>query len=236
MHNRPITILLTCEHGGNQVPADYRKLFTPHRELLQSHRGWDPGTKQLGERWQKTLGCELHIATVTRLLVDLNRSPHHPQVFSEITRELPSSERDDLLKVYHTPHRQRVYDSIASAIRSKQRVLHVGLHSFTPELNGEVRNADIGLLYDPSRAWELELSRRWRQALRSTALQPRVRLNYPYRGATDGLTTFLRTQFTSDSYAGIELEVNQQFPLVGGKAWTKMQAACMSTLEHLLAG
>ena len=30
-----------------------------------------------------------------------------------------------------------------------RRVIHISSHSFTPELNGKVRRADVGLLYDP---------------------------------------------------------------------------------------
>jgi predicted N-formylglutamate amidohydrolase len=235
MRVRPIKILLTCEHGGNQVPSAYRQLFVPHRELLRTHRGWDPGTKQLGELWHSKCGHELHASTVTRLLVDLNRSSHHPRVFSEITRVLPKNDRLDLLHAYHTPHREQIFTAIATAIRAGQRVLHLGIHSFTPVLDGQVRSADVGLLYDPSRPWELALCRLWRQKLISATLRPRVRLNYPYRGTSDGLTTSLRKQFSEDQYAGIELEVNQQFPLGGGKAWLRMQSTCISSFAEVVA-
>jgi predicted N-formylglutamate amidohydrolase len=235
MKLRPLTVLLSCEHGGNQVPAKYRQLFAPHRELLQTHRGWDPGTKQLAERWQRELDCELHVATVTRLLVDLNRSANHRSVFSEITADLPVAEKQKLLDVFHTPHRQRVIDSVAKAVKAGRRVLHVGVHSFTPQLNGVVRNADVSLLYDPASSWESELSNRWRESLRALKVEPRVRLNYPYRGNTDGLTTTLRKLFPAGTYAGIEIEVNQTIPLAGGVMWRNYQAACIDSLANALA-
>jgi len=231
---RPTTVLLTCEHGGNQVPADYRKLFAPHRELLNTHRGWDPGTKELAEQWQQTLGCGLQVATVTRLLVDLNRSPNHRNVFSEITREVPANEKLELLSVYHAPHRLRITEQVKLAIASGQRVLHVGVHSFTPVLNDEVRNADVTLLYDPASKWEADLSDCWRAALRQSSVQPRVRLNYPYRGNTDGLTTTLRKLFPADCYAGIEIEVNQAIPLGGGATWRNYRAACIDSFTQIL--
>jgi predicted N-formylglutamate amidohydrolase len=234
MKLRPLTVLLSCEHGGNKVPAEFRQLFAPHRELLQTHRGWDPGTKQLAERWQRELKCELHVATVTRLLVDLNRSPNHRSVFSEITRDQPAAEKQKMLTTYHTPHRQQVIDSVKKAVELGHRVLHIGVHSFTPELNGEIRNADVGLLYDPASLWESELSNRWRQSLRASKLGPRVRLNYPYRGNSDGLTTALRKLVPSGTYAGIEIEVNQAIPLAGGTLWRDYQAACIDSLNSVL--
>lgn len=235
MKLRPLTVLLSCEHGGNKVPSEYRQLFAPHRELLLTHRGWDPGTKQLAERWQRMLQCELHLATVTRLLVDLNRSPNHRSVFSEITRELPATEKQQLLAVYHTPHRQQIIDFVENSINAGHRVLHIGVHSFTPELHGEIRNADIGLLYDPASRWESELSNRWRESLRGTKLKPRVRLNYPYRGNSDGLTTTIRKHVPDDCYAGIEIEVNQAIPLAGGALWRTYQQACIEALNGILA-
>ncbi len=235
LRERSTMVLLTCEHGGNEVPREFRKLFSPHRDLLQTHRGWDPGTKQLAELWCKRIACELHLATVTRLLVDLNRSPNHRSVFSEVTRELPLTEKQRLLVEYHQPHRNAVTESIRNAIEGGHRVLHIGVHSFTPQLNDEVRNADIGLLFDPRRAWEKNLSRQWQSELRSSKLQPRVRLNYPYRGISDGLTTTLRKQFSDDYYAGIEIEVNQAIPLAGGAAWRAYQSLCIESLGAMLA-
>ena len=235
MKPRPLTVLLSCEHGGNKVPQEYRRLFAPHRELLRSHRGWDPGTKQLAELWQRALECELHVAMVTRLLVDLNRSPHHRSVFSEFTRDLPPAEKQKMLDVHHTPHRQQIIASVKQAVASGKRILHVGVHSFTPQLNGAVRNADVSLLYDPASEWESELSSHWRASLRESKLEPRVRLNYPYRGNSDGLTTTLRKLVPADCYAGIEIEVNQAIPLAGGGLWREYQAACIDSLNAVLA-
>ena len=235
MPTRPTTVLLTCEHGGNQVPATYRKLFSPHRELLNSHRGWDPGTKDLAEQWQRQLGCQLFAATTTRLLVDLNRSPNHRSVFSEITRDLPIAEKKHLLAEYHSPHRSQITEAVNILIAQGHSVLHIGVHSFTPELNGEVRNADVSLLYDPASEWESDLCQSWRSTLRQSSLNPRVRLNYPYRGNSDGLTTTLRRKFSRDCYAGIEIEVNQAIPLAGGAAWRKYRELCIDSLSAALA-
>ena len=36
-------LIITCEHGGNEVPAAYAPLFAGHEALLPTHRGWDAG-------------------------------------------------------------------------------------------------------------------------------------------------------------------------------------------------
>ena len=38
------SILITSEHGGNEVPANYNSLFLGYDDLLNSHRGLDIGT------------------------------------------------------------------------------------------------------------------------------------------------------------------------------------------------
>ena len=43
-------LLLTCEHGGNRIPPEYRALFRGATAALASHRGWDPGALALARR------------------------------------------------------------------------------------------------------------------------------------------------------------------------------------------
>ena len=86
-------------------------------------------------------------------------------------------------------------------------VVHVGVHSFTPVLNGVRRNADIGLLFDPRRAMESAFCRSWKTAIEALDPTLRVRLNYPYRGTSDGLTTALRRTHDGGAYLGVEIEL-----------------------------
>ena len=198
--------LFTCEHGGRGVPAEYGALFAGADAVLESHRGWDPGALAVFEALAPALADAAFAATTTRLLVDLNRSLHHPGVFSEFTRPLPGEARREIAARWWRPWRDAVRGQVATWRATGYRVRHFSVHSFTPALDGKVRNADIGLLYDPARRREREWCRRWRELLQGRGW--RVRLNYPYRGTADGHTTALRRLFPS-GYAGIELELNQ---------------------------
>lgn len=209
----PLTLLVTCEHGGHAVPRPCRKLFAGAHNALASHRGWDAGALALARRLAASLGAPLRAATVSRLVVDLNRSPNHPRVFSEWTRSLPGPERRALLAEHHTPHREAVDADVRAALSAGGRVLHVGVHTFTPALDGRVRTADVALLYDPGRPAERALAAAWAAALAGRLPDLAVRRNQPYRGASDGLTTWLRGRH-GPAYLGFELEVNQR--LLGG--------------------
>ena len=70
---RKETLIITCEHGGNAVPAAYAALFSGHELLLETHRGWDPGALELAGQMASKFDAPLYAATTTRLLIDLNR-------------------------------------------------------------------------------------------------------------------------------------------------------------------
>lgn len=176
----------------------------------------------------------LFFCETTRLLIDLNRSIGNPELYSEFTRPLPVRARRDIVERHYRPHHEPIERWMRAAIEAGRRVVHIASHSFTPELNGHVRTADIGWLYDPGRRGEVELSNRWIDALRRASPALRLRRNYPYLGKSDGLTFRLRRVYPPAAYIGIELEVNQQFVRTGGRPWSKLRASLIETLESAL--
>jgi predicted N-formylglutamate amidohydrolase len=208
---RPRVLLLTCEHGGARVPARYRKLFQSQgaRRALQDHRGSDLGALSVARSLQRELEAPLFASTVTRLLVDLNRSIGHPSLFSEYSKRLGPVERASVLDRHYFPHRRAVESWIEDKTRGGHQVVHVGVHSFAPQIDRRVRTADVGILYDPSRPTERVFCREWKTRLEATSPTLRVRRNYPFLGRADGLVTHLRSMFDAKRYLGIELETNQ---------------------------
>ena len=213
----PSQLLVTCEHGGQRVPAPYAALFAGRRRLLRGHRGWDPGALLLARRLARRFGAPLHAATLSRLVVDTNRSLHHPRLFSEQTARLSEPERRALLERFYVPYRSAVEAAVAAGVERGRPVLHLSVHSFAPSLGGVRRACDVGLLYDPRRRGERAFCQRWQALLRARAPGLRIRRNHPYRGNADGLTTHLRRRFRAPGYRGIELEVSQRH-LAPGRA------------------
>jgi predicted N-formylglutamate amidohydrolase len=112
-----------------------------------------------------------------------------------------------------------------------RRVIHLSSHSFTPLLDGKLRSADVGLLYDPARSGEAALCARWKRALGTALPDLRVRRNYPYAGKGDGLTAHLRRRFPDDAYIGIELEINQAIVHAAGRPWARLRSALIDSLR-----
>lgn len=207
--NKPRILFLSCEHAVNTVPVAYRAYFNGHNELLNTHRGIDFGALTIAKHLSSVFHCELIQAHATRLLIDCNRKLSNPHCFSEITQPLSKTVRQAIIQEYYLPYREKVIAAIDAYIKKGMQVWHLSIHSFTPIFNNLVRNADIGLLYDPRRSNERFLAKHWQLQLKQQNSELRVRMNYPYRGITDGFTSYLRKKFDNDQYLGLEVENNQ---------------------------
>jgi len=226
--------LISCEHAGNRIPTAYRPLFAQHQDLLRTHRGYDIGALRVARELAQALSAPLHVCTVSRLLIEMNRSPRHPNLYSEVTREAPAELRRELFERYYLRYRDAVELRIGEAVSQGARVVHISSHSFTPELHGVARDADVGLLYDPRRAGERSLCRRWRAACKQAAPELKVRMNYPYAGTADGFTVYLRRRFPAENYVGIELEINQRHALSSAEHWSALRLAVIRSLQEAL--
>lgn len=226
--------VITCEHASNYVPVRWRAPFRDTPGVLLTHRAWDPGALLLAQEFADKFKAPLFKGQVTRLLVDLNRHVESDSVFSEFSRKLGEGQRKHLLHTYHWPFRVAVLDAVTEFIRRGHKVLHLSCHSFTPVLDGKTRNAEVGLLFDPRRKPEAALCGRWQKALSSALPGHRVRPNYPYKGTSDGMTTWLRGQFPTKQYAGIEIELNQSFAMRPDREWANVRRALMTCLKAAL--
>ncbi|WP_291862025.1 N-formylglutamate amidohydrolase [Marinilabilia sp.] len=206
-----ISVVLSCEHGGNIVPDEFRELFRNASDVLESHRGWDPGALELFFEMVNS-GVDFSIfSETTRLLIDLNRSLNKRTLFSEFTRPLDSLQKLDVIDRYYRPFREQFFFHLKSLAHENRFIFHVSVHSFTPVLEGKKRNADIGLLYDPRFGSEKEMALMWRKMISDRMPGLRIRMNYPYQGKNDGHVFALRNQLGPGKYAGIELEINQKY-------------------------
>jgi predicted N-formylglutamate amidohydrolase len=226
-----VKLILSCEHGGNEIPPDYAHLFSGAKGLLATHRGYDPGTLDLFEHL-KDLAQVSKSNSVSRLLIECNRSLHHPRLFSECTKECSIEVKKQLIETYYLPYRGSVEEAIRNEIQKGYTVLHLSLHSFTPQLNNSTRKNDLGLLYDSKREEERSFCQKFKAQLQLENSNLNLRFNYPYLGSADGLTTFFRKKFPTH-YLGIELEINQSHA-VQNKFPERLKTQIKNSLKQLI--
>lgn len=213
-------LILTCEHASNKLPAAFKSAVPA--EVLKTHRAYDIGAVQVFRKLVKFAKPEFYCeGKFSRLFVDLNRTITNKSAFSDYLRdnEKAKAQATAYWKEYRAAIEKFVANSLSSPKRtaSKTRgakpapeIVHLGIHSFTPVLNGKVRNTDIGILYDPTRPQERAYANVIKAEIKRLYPTMKVRFNYPYKGTSDGLTTTLRKKF-GPQYVGIEIEINQRF-------------------------
>lgn len=201
------------------MPEEYEYVFNKDTDVLSTHRGYDIGALGLFTAMKAVKADAAFHSTTTRLLIELNRSRNHRSLFSQYTKPLPKIVKKHILNKYYTPYRNTVYSKIHNWIQEESRVIHISVHTFTPVLDSEIRNVDIGLLFDPKRKAEKQFCSKWKEAMKFVSNDFKIKYNKPYLGKSDGFTTFLRKELDRHYYSGIELEVNQKFFLENSGAW-----------------
>ena len=211
-------LMLTCEHASNRLPAAFKK-FVPV-DVQQTHRAYDIGALKVFRKLVKfakpEFSCE---GKFSRLFVDLNRTITNKSAFSEYYAKPEARDKAAAEKLkaeaikYWTEYRANVEKFVKKNINADNKgaaIVHLGIHSFTPVLNGKPRNTDIGILYDPARPQERAYANVIRDEIKRLYPHMKVRFNYPYQGTSDRLTTSFRKKF-GPRYVGIEIELNQKF-------------------------
>jgi predicted N-formylglutamate amidohydrolase len=233
--HKTLALIVSCEHATNHVPDQYRPFLAGCIDQLDTHQGYDPGALDFARLLAVILSAPLFAGSVSRLLVDLNRSlTNHRSPTIRPRHDLPSVLKEEIIDRYYLPYRRQVEEAIVGNLRKEKTVLHLSIHSFTPVLDGVQRTADIGFLYDPSHVKEKEFCGKWRASLAVKDERWRLRRNYPYRGTSDGFVTALRKKFPEQCYLGIELEINQMYPFDRKADWLRLQQQLLESLVEVL--
>lgn len=204
--------LITCEHARFALPPG-EDLGLPDA-VMRSHVSYDRGARAIATALAGRLDAPLHLGTCSRLWVDLNRRAQNPAVILEETyglevpgnRGLDAAARRARLEACHRPYRAAARAD-AAALADAGGCLHLAIHSFDPAVDPENRRFDAGVLLDPTREPEATVAARIAEGLRARDLD--ARLDEPYTGVPEGLTSWLRDQLPASRYVGLEIEASQ---------------------------
>jgi predicted N-formylglutamate amidohydrolase len=226
-------ILILCDHASNAVPADIDLGIDP--ALLDRHIAIDIGAGAVSEAMAAALGAPAILATVSRLVIDLNREADSPGLIPLLSdgHAIPGNDIDDpsgRIARFHAPY----HAAIAAAIRARRPRLLVSVHSFTPRLeqhDGPPRPWEVGILYNRD-------ARAARLAIHAfTAAGVVTGDNQPYSGRLLNATMNRHAEANGIPYIGIELRNDLIADPAGVARWAEICSQIVSSVrDHLAAG
>lgn len=226
-------LLLIADHASSHVPPDIDLGIDP--ALLREHIAVDIGVEPLTRELAARLGCPAIIASVSRLVVDLNRRSDEPQAIPiasdgravPANAELSEAERRERIERFWKPYHALIDGSI-DEVRPK---MLLSLHSFTPRLASrpeEERPWHIGILYnEDDRAARLGIGK-----LRSAGV--RTGDNEPYSGKILNTTMNLHAEARGLPYLGIEVRQDLIADEAGVERWAEFLAPVIAEVRDAL--
>jgi predicted N-formylglutamate amidohydrolase len=147
------SLVLCCEHASNALPPGLS--WGEDSWLADDHWAWDPGaadaTRELAER----LRTRAVLSRVSRLVVDANRPLYSETLFRRhadgrpvhLNAALDDQTRGRRVAEWWVPYHAALDSMCADAAQRDADVL-LSIHSFNPVYEGEVREVELGVLFD----------------------------------------------------------------------------------------
>jgi predicted N-formylglutamate amidohydrolase len=200
--------VFVCDHASNWVPPSLKGLGLPPGEL-ERHIAWDPGALELARRLSDLLDAPLVHATVSRLVLDVNRDPtHHGSVVtrSEDTdipgnHAISAEDRARRVQSIYQPYHHALAGVIEQSVARNPTPQIVSIHSFTPIYRKEQRPWHIGVLSGDDK----RLAQPLLELLRADG-EFHVGDNQPY-APTDGVYHTLERHCASRNLRSVLLEL-----------------------------
>lgn len=158
------SLILLGEHAGFGIPESYYNMGVDPLVFRRdpNFRG-DKGTRRILFQIGRELELPVIMGRQSRVLVDLNRSVDHPQLFCETQHgvDIPTNigiselEKQHRLDRYYWPFHDKVDEQVAKNLAAKGELSLLTIHSYTPEVAQKVMGEsardftemDVGILY-----------------------------------------------------------------------------------------
>jgi len=225
---------LVCDHASRAVPAalDHLGLGAQH---FERHIAYDIGAAEVTRLLSGELDAQAVLAEYSRLVIDVNRPPGHPESILEISDKtaIPGNqgltETDQALRVaaLFEPYHDAIHESLAHLWRRGKPPALFSVHSFCPAYGEEDRPWDAGVLWnrDPRIAGPL--------IDKLEALGLHVGDNLPYSGRDLAYTLNLHGGAAGLANCVVEINQDQVRDQDGIERWAGILAEAMG--EILLA-
>jgi predicted N-formylglutamate amidohydrolase len=227
-------LLIIVDHASNHVPADIALGIDP--ALLDQHMAIDIGTEELCGQLADRLSASALLATVSRLVIDLNRDEDAPGLIPQASdghaipgnADLSDADRADRIDRFWRPY----HAAIERTQAEMGPVMLVSLHSFTPRLTSDPeqqRPWQIGVLYNQDdRAARVAIP-----LLEAAGVVTGD--NLPYSGKVLNATMNRHGEGRGIAYLGLEVRQDLIADAAGIARWGAILASVIASTRDRLA-
>lgn len=228
--------LIIGDHAGNAIPHSLGTLGLDAGDRAR-HIAWDVGVHALGSALSAALDAPFLFQSYSRLVIDCNRDPAHPDAAVAVADGSPVPGNRDLTRDHlgarvaaiHAPYHERIALALAQRAEAERPTILLALHSFTPVLGGRARPWHVGILHDGG-------DTRFAKAL-LVALRARSALvvgdNEPYRMDATDYSVPRHAYPAGLPYAEIEIRQDLLADPTGIAIWSEtLRATCETALAE----
>lgn len=150
-----IPVLFVCDHASNHIPDELDNLGVQDA-YMNEHIAWDIGAADVACELGRLFLAPVVLATHSRLVVDCNRNLDDPTAFPAVSdcidvpgnTNISKTERESRANAFYWPYHHAVRDELRRLEGLAAAPALIGVHSFTPAMDGSSRPWHIGALWD----------------------------------------------------------------------------------------
>jgi len=148
-------VLLVCDHASHRFPQSLASLGLDP-VARRSHLTLDIGAGALTEKIAETLSVTAVLCQYSRLVIDCNRQLMDPGAFLEYgdgvvipgNRNLSEDDKKRRASEIYRPYHDSIDGQISRLRQEGVEPVLIAIHSFTPVMNGQSRDWEMGVLWD----------------------------------------------------------------------------------------
>ena len=225
---------LVCDHASRRVPAALGNLGLED-EHFHRHIAYDIGAAQVTRLLAEALDAPALLAGYSRLVIDLNRPPGHPESIPENSdgAEIPgnrsldeAAQRQRVAELFE-PYHDAIHERIAGLWRRSKPPALFSIHSFSPRFGDAARPWDVGVLWNRDPRIALPLMEKL--AVRGL----KVGDNLPYSGRKLAYTINMHGAAAGLANCVVEINQDQVADDSGVERWTGILADVMREILAL---
>ncbi|MCH7865335.1 MAG: N-formylglutamate amidohydrolase [Proteobacteria bacterium] len=225
---------MVSDHASAAVPAVLGNLGLD-RQHFQRHIAYDIGAARVTRLLAGEIDAPAVLAGYSRLVIDLNRPPGHPESILEASdgtripanQGLSEAAQEERVTRLFEPYHDAIHEGLAHLWRRGKPPALFSVHSFSPDFGDEHRPWDIGVLWnrDP------RIARPMIEKLGALGLN--VGDNLPYSGRELAYTINLHGASAGLANCVVEINQDRVADPEGVETWACILAGVMGEILKL---